>query len=175
MPTNLVGEWFYRNAMTVMPAELTEPTAAAEGRSVSPVHPTGHDWKGPFCNLVRLWRKSRDEQNEAVLRRFGPPDETGHVEMPLACMLPGDDGHVLGLKGDPEVRQHLLEMGFTAGTPVVFVRVAPLGDPLTVRVRGYQLSLRHKEAEAIWMRRCPPGGELPIDWRPAPEAARTTV
>jgi Fe2+ transport system protein FeoA len=111
---------------------------------------------GLFCNLVNLWRRTREEEREALARRFGPPDETGHMEMPLSCMLPGDDGHVLGLRGDPEVRQHLPEMGFTVGTPVVFVRVAPLGDPLTVCVRGYQLSLRGKQAEAIWMRRCPP-------------------
>jgi ferrous iron transport protein A len=125
-----------------------------------------------FCNLVRLWRNTRDADNETLLRRFGPPDETGHVELPLSCMLPGDDGHVLGLRGDPEVRQHLLEMGFTVGTPIAFVRIAPLGDPLTVLVRGYQLSLRRNEAEAIWMRRCPPGAERHVEQHIPKQATR---
>src|SRR5580704_3828596 len=76
------------------------------------------------------------------LASFGPPDETGHIPMPLACMQPGEQGHVLEIQGDPETRQHLLEMGFTVGTQLDFLRVAPLRDPLTVRIRGYQLSLR---------------------------------
>ena len=114
-----------------------------------------------FLDLFREWRASRAETRRSLLNQdlidhFGPADASGHVVMPLCEMLPGDLGHVLSLQGDPEVRQHLQEMGFTLGTPVVFVRTAPLRDPITVRVRGYQLSLRRREAEAILMRRCPP-------------------
>jgi len=89
------------------------------------------------------------------------PDETGHVEMPLSAMRPGDYGHVLSLCPHCEVREHLLELGFTPGSEIKILRVAPLGDPMTVRVRGYQLSLRKREAEAVHMRRCPP--EFAID------------
>ena len=85
-----------------------------------------------------------------------PPDETGHVVMPLSEMRPGDYGHVLSLCECCEARQHLLELGFTPGTSIEFIRRAPLGDPLTVRIRGYQLSLRRLEAEAVRVRRCPP-------------------
>lgn len=109
-----------------------------------------------FCALVRRKRDAKIAANRALIERFGPADETGHVEAPLSHMLPGDEGHVLSLKGNPEYRQHLLEMGFTPGTPVTFIRTAPLGDPITVCVRGYQLSLRRREAESVWMRRCPP-------------------
>ena len=87
-------------------------------------------------------------------------DHTGHTEMPLSRMRPGEFGHVLALHSDSDVRDHLLELGFTPGTEVIVVRVAPLGDPLTVRIRGYQLSLRRREAEAIGMRRCPPEFDL---------------
>ena len=52
------------------------------------------------------------------------------------------------------------ELGFTLGTEITVLRVAPLGDPLTVQIRGYQLSLRRREAEAILMRRCPPEFDL---------------
>ena len=86
----------------------------------------------------------------------GPPDATGHVVMTLNQMLPGDQGHVLSLCECCEARQHLLELGFTPGTPIEFIRRAPLGDPLTVRIRGYQLSLRRHEADAVRVRRCPP-------------------
>ena len=88
------------------------------------------------------------------------PDETGHTEMPLSRMQPGEFGHVLALRTDSEVRDHLLELGFTPGVEVTVVRVAPLGDLLTVRIRGYQLSLRRREAEAVQMRRCPPDFDL---------------
>ena len=92
-----------------------------------------------------------------------PPDATGHVEMPLSLMRPGDQGHVLSLCECCPARQHLLELGFTPGTPIEFVRRAPLGDPLTVRIRGYLLSLRRHEADAVRVRRCPP------DWDDAPQ------
>jgi ferrous iron transport protein A len=42
-------------------------------------------------------------------------------------------------------------MGLIRGTTVQFVRVAPLGDPIEIRVRGYHLSLRRQEAEAIFV------------------------
>lgn len=119
--------------------------------------------EGPlFCALVRRRVEAKMAANRALIERFGPADETGHIEAPLSQLLPGDEAHVVALRGNPEYRQHLLEMGFTPGTAVTFVRSAPLGDPITVRVRGYQLSLRKREAEAVWMRRCPPEYSLPL-------------
>lgn len=101
-----------------------------------------------FCRWVK-GRKVADETEFVT-------DETGHTQMPLSAMRPGDLGHVLSLCADCEAREHLLELGFTPGTEIIVVRVAPLGDPMTVRIRGYQLSLRRREAQAIFMRRCPP-------------------
>ena len=46
-------------------------------------------------------------------------------------------------------RQRLLEMGLTPGAEFELVRFAPLGDPLEIRLRGYNLSLRRQEAEGI--------------------------
>src|SRR3569833_2128202 len=119
-----------------------------------------------FCNLVQRIIGTRNASRRD-LDSFGPPDETGHIPMPLSCMLPGEQGHVLEHQGDPETRQHLLEMGFTLGTQLAFLRVAPLGDPITVRIRGYQLSLRRKEADAITIRRCPP--EITVDGPRSPQ------
>ncbi len=98
------------------------------------------------------------------------PHATGHVEMPLSRMQPGEVGHILSLCTECAARPHLLEMGFTPGTEVEFVRVAPLQDPMTVRIRGYQLSLRRREAEAVWVRVCPPDFD-DIGAEPAPADA----
>lgn len=70
-------------------------------------------------------------------------------ERPLSQLAPGDSGRVHHLEGDPAVRQRLQEMGLVKGSSIRFVRAAPLGDPIEVRVRGYHLSLRRQEADAV--------------------------
>ena len=52
----------------------------------------------------------------------------------------------------PESRPRLMEMGLLVGTQVELVRFAPLGDPVEIKVRGYNLSLRKQEAERILVR-----------------------
>ena len=62
----------------------------------------------------------------------------------------GDTVRVVGLdKADRAYREKLLAFGLTPGTLVDVVRVAPLGDPLEIRVRGFALSLRRGEAAAV--------------------------
>lgn len=113
-------------------------------------------WTYPFCRWARgRGAAQKAERRAAQLSEFAP-DETGHRAMPLCRLEPGEFGHVLGLDPDSELRAHLLELGFTPNVEVRVLRVAPLGDPMTVRLRGYQLSLRRSEAEAVRMRRCPP-------------------
>ncbi len=74
-------------------------------------------------------------------------DEETHL--PASLLRPGQQGRVICLHGTAALRQHLLEMGFTKGTIVEFVRQAPLGDPVDLRLRGYRLSLRRQEAAAV--------------------------
>ena len=71
------------------------------------------------------------------------------VVVPITQLKPGRKGVVVRLDGDSGLRQHLLEMGFTKGTEVEFLRQAPLGDPIDLRLRGYRLSLRRVEASAV--------------------------
>lgn len=68
---------------------------------------------------------------------------------PLSQLSPGQSGRVVRIEGVGGARQRLQEMGLVRGTPVQFVRAAPLGDPIEVRVRGYSLSLRRQEADAV--------------------------
>ncbi len=65
----------------------------------------------------------------------------------------GDSAVVAGFfKGKDSYRKKLLAMGITPGTPFRVVRVAPLGDPVEIQVRGYLVSLRREEAALISVR-----------------------
>jgi len=61
----------------------------------------------------------------------------------------GESATVRKLKGEGALRRHIMDMGITKGTVVHVRKVAPLGDPLEVTVRGYELSLRKSEAENV--------------------------
>ena len=71
---------------------------------------------------------------------------------PLTSLSLGTTGTVAEIKLPPENRPRLMEMGLLVGTPVELVRFAPLGDPVEIKVRGYNLTLRKHEAEQIWVR-----------------------
>ena len=61
----------------------------------------------------------------------------------------GETVTVTRLTGEGAVKRRIMDMGITKGTPVYIRKVAPLGDPVEVTVRGYELSLRRKDAETI--------------------------
>ena len=61
----------------------------------------------------------------------------------------GETAKVVKLHGDGPVRRRIMDMGITRGTEVFVRKVAPLGDPMEVTVRGYELSLRKADTEMI--------------------------
>lgn len=61
----------------------------------------------------------------------------------------GDTVRIVKLHGEGAVRRRIMDMGLTKGTEVYVRKVAPLGDPVEVTVRGYELSLRKADAEMI--------------------------
>ncbi len=67
----------------------------------------------------------------------------------LDAIVPGGKAKVVSVKGDGQFRKRLSEMGLVRGALVQVERVAPLGDPMEVRVRNYHLSLRKEEAGKI--------------------------
>jgi ferrous iron transport protein A len=71
---------------------------------------------------------------------------------PLTSVALGSRATVAEINLPPENRPRLMEMGLLVGTPVELVRFAPLGDPVEIRVRGYNLTLRKHEAEQILVR-----------------------
>ena len=68
---------------------------------------------------------------------------------PLTSLALGTAGTVAEIKVPPGSRARLMEMGLLVGTKVELVRFAPLGDPVEIKVRGYNLTLRKNEAEQI--------------------------
>ena len=61
----------------------------------------------------------------------------------------GDTVTVVKLHGEGAVKRRIMDMGLTKGTQVLVRKVAPLGDPVEVTVRGYELSIRKADAEMI--------------------------
>ena len=61
----------------------------------------------------------------------------------------GQDAVVVRLHGEGAVKRRIMDMGITKGISVYVRKVAPLGDPIEVTVRGYELSLRKADAQMI--------------------------
>lgn len=61
----------------------------------------------------------------------------------------GETVTVKKLNGEGAVKRRIMDMGITKGTEVYVRKVAPLGDPIEVTVRGYELSLRKQDAEMV--------------------------
>lgn len=70
----------------------------------------------------------------------------------LSALRPGERATVTRIGGEGALHRRLMDMGFTPGVRALLVRVAPGGDPLEVRLRGYSLSLRREEAAQISVR-----------------------
>ena len=61
----------------------------------------------------------------------------------------GETVRVVKLHGEGAVKRRIMDMGITKGVPIYVRRVAPLGDPVEVTVRGYELSIRKADADMI--------------------------
>ena len=61
----------------------------------------------------------------------------------------GDTVQVVKLHGEGAVKRRIMDMGITKGVEIYVRKVAPLGDPIEITVRGYELSLRKADAESI--------------------------
>jgi Fe2+ transport system protein FeoA len=74
---------------------------------------------------------------------------TQNLPIPLSLLQPGDQGEVVSVKAQGQVRQRLLEMGFIRGARLRVEKLAPLGDPMELVIKGYHLSLRREESSCI--------------------------
>ena len=69
--------------------------------------------------------------------------------MTLREVKPGETIKVVKLNGEGAVKRRIMDMGITKGVEVFVRKVAPLGDPVEITVRGYELSVRKADAELI--------------------------
>lgn len=69
--------------------------------------------------------------------------------MTLRELKPGEEGKVSRIGDKGPMRRRIMDMGVTPGVVIKVIKVAPLGDPIEVNLRGYELSLRKDEAAQI--------------------------
>ena len=69
--------------------------------------------------------------------------------MTLKEVKPGTTVKVVKISGEGAIKRRIMDMGLTKGVEVFVRKVAPLGDPVEVTVRGYELSVRKADAELI--------------------------
>ena len=71
------------------------------------------------------------------------------IFMTLNDLSVGKEAVITAVNGEGALRLRLLDMGLIPGTKVKVIKIAPLGDPIEITVRGYELSLRKADAESI--------------------------
>lgn len=67
----------------------------------------------------------------------------------LDSLVPGESGVIVSVGGSGALRHRLLDMGLTPRTAVRVERIAPMGDPMELYLRGYRLTLRKEDASKI--------------------------
>lgn len=100
-----------------------------------------HD--APLMRIILNWLDARFETQDNMSMNT------------LTGMQVGERGIISGFHAKTNsYRQHLLAMGFTPGTPFILQRIAPLGDPIVIQIRGVEICLRRKEAQEIHVQKC---------------------
>lgn len=69
--------------------------------------------------------------------------------MTLSELKIGEQGVILENKTSGALKQRFMDMGITKGIPIKIVKIAPLGDPIEIEIRGYNLSIRKDDAKKI--------------------------
>jgi ferrous iron transport protein A len=97
---------------------------------------------------VGLRQKRRDSDKENVVES---PRPVRTCTVRLGDLAPGGVGTIHKVECRRQLRRRLMDMGVIAGTGFRVERVAPLGDPMELKLNGFNLSLRKEEAGDIWV------------------------
>ena len=104
-------------------------------------------WLLVEAEKMRTRARERNRQG-----RTSTEDSTGKTRVvALGELSTGATGTICRLACRRQLRRRLMDMGVVAGTPVKIERVAPLGDPIELKLKGFHLSLRREEAGDIWV------------------------
>ena len=94
--------------------------------------------------LKNALQPGRVRRRDKILRRTG-------MKKNLDQFTVGESGVVLSVAGEGQIKRRLFDMGITPGADVYMRKKAPLGDPIEVTLRGYELTLRKTEAACVVM------------------------
>ncbi len=83
--------------------------------------------------------------------------------MKLNSLKPGESARIMTVGGEGALRQHFLDMGVIPGAEVTMIKYAPMGDPIELRIHGYELTLRLADAEKIEIKKEPKKTEETAD------------
>ncbi len=118
-----------------------------------------HLSRDTFSRLLRFIHLLEEHRRELPwLSDLGNADiDTSDVTEPahmvtLKDYRPGDSGVVQRLLAEGRIKRRLLDMGVIPGETIRLIKLAPLGDPLEILIKGYRLSLRREEAAAVQMK-----------------------
>jgi len=73
--------------------------------------------------------------------------------MNLSNLKNNEKGEIIAIKAKGEIRRRLLDMGLVKGSIFSIIRRAPLGDPIEIKIKKFNLSLRHEEAKLILVKK----------------------
>jgi DtxR family Mn-dependent transcriptional regulator len=105
---------------------------------------------GYYCDHEET-RENCERCITLCLEEVKKKDKGGNVKMTMTLneLRPGQKARIKKIIRKGETSKRIVDMGVTPGTPVEVERVAPLGDPIEIKIKGYHLSLRKEEAAGI--------------------------
>lgn len=99
---------------------------------------------------ILLVRAARIALDNSILEKLDVvPKDSSKSSLPLSKLAVGDSAYIEAIHADGALKRRLMDMGLTKNTNVQLQKVAPLGDPLEIKLRGYDLTLRKSEASLI--------------------------
>lgn len=101
-------------------------------------------------NAIIIIKGSRLALDNSILERISiKPYEFESNCLPLSDLVVGSFAYIKEINSDSQTKRRLMDMGLTKHTKIYLRKVAPLGDPLEISLRGYELTLRKSEAQLI--------------------------
>jgi len=107
-----------------------------------------------LCNVVwfssgNKFANSKSDLANENKKKENQMNEENIIKTNLRDLMIGQKAIVLGVRGNGPTRQRMMDMGLVPGSEIEVVRVAPLGDPIEINLKGYHLSLRKSEAKEV--------------------------
>ena len=122
------------------------------GHDIDLVHEEAHNLEHAFSD--RSIEKLEELLNNPKISPTGRPIPHAHdgeaiMNTTLDKVKKGQEGRIMKVNGKGETRKRILEMGVVKGAKITVMKVAPLGDPIELKIKGYLLSLRKQDAKDI--------------------------